>query len=419
MIGGVLDHGRSLDQMRTEAEAGLAPADRARAGHLAAAALRWLRPVDALLAGMMRQPIAARAQVARDALRLAVTEIAALAVPPHAAVDAAVRLTKADRRAAPLANLVNAVARKAADAAPTLLTNADARMTALPDWLLKRLRKAYGGAAADRIGLALLEDAPLDLTARDPASAEDWARRMDGALTPTGSIRLARGGQVTALPGFAEGAWWAQDAASALPARLCRAGPGARVLDLCAAPGGKTMQLAAAGADVTALDLSDDRLNRLRRNLERTGLSATVVAADALEWWPERPFPTVLLDAPCTATGTLRRHPDILHLRREADVARMAALQDRMLDAAWGMVAPGGTLVFCTCSLLPEEGEARARAFLSRTVDAEASPVAPAEVGDPALVTPKGWLRCRPDFWSEIGGMDGFFAARFAKAPGA
>jgi 16S rRNA (cytosine967-C5)-methyltransferase len=415
MLSAVLDDGRSLDAARAAVEPGLDGPDRARAGDLAAAGLRWLAPVDRLLSGLMRQPIASRAHVARDALRLAVVEVGALGGAAHAAVDAAVRLTKEDRRSAPLAGLVNAVARRAAEAAPAALAADEARAEALPPWLIARLRKAYGGQGAAAIVAASLSDPPTDLTARDPATPADWAARLGGRLTPTGSIRLDRRGQISALPGFAEGAWWAQDAAAAIPARLLGPVAGRRVLDLCAAPGGKTLQLAAAGADVTALDVSDDRLNRLRENLSRTGLSARIVTADALDWRPDALFDAVLLDAPCTATGTLRRHPDIAHLRRADDVARMAALQDWLLDAAWAMVAPGGRLVFCTCSLLPEEGEARARAFRARTPDAEPAPVTPEEAGDPALVTPQGWLRCRPDLWAEDGGMDGFFAARFER----
>ena len=265
----------------------------------------------------------------------------------------------------------------------------------------------------DAIAAAQLTDASLDLTVRDPAEAALWAERLGAARTPTGSLRLTRGVQLTALPGYAEGAWWAQDASAAIPARLMGAVAGKRVLDLCAAPGGKTMQLAAQGARVTALDIADARLERLRENLARTGLQAEIVVADALEWRPDAPFDAVLLDAPCTATGTLRRHPDIAHLRRDSDLGPLVALQDRMLDAAWGMVAPGGRLVFCTCSLLPQEGEARARAFRARTPDAAAVPVTAGEVGDAALIGPGGWLRARPDFWPDLGSMDGFFAARF------
>ena len=413
LIAAVLDDGRSLDAAKADAAmAALSGPERARAGDLAAATLRWLKPVDALLATLMRQPIAARAHVARDALRLAAAEVGALGAAPHAAVDAAVRLTKADRRAAPLAGLVNAVARRAAEAAPAHLADPAARAQAAPEWLMRRLRAEYG-AAAEVIAAAQLTDASLDLTVRDPAEAALWAERLGAARTPTGSLRLTRGVQLTALPGYAEGAWWAQDASAAIPARLMGAVAGKRVLDLCAAPGGKTMQLAAQGAQVTALDISEARLARLRENLARTGLEAEIVVADALEWRPDAPFDAVLLDAPCTATGTLRRHPDIAHLRRDSDLGPLVALQDRMLDAAWGMVAPGGRLVFCTCSLLPQEGEARARAFRARTPDAAAVPVTAGEVGDAALIGPGGWLRARPDFWPDLGGMDGFFAARF------
>jgi 16S rRNA (cytosine967-C5)-methyltransferase len=419
IVSGVLDRGRTLDEAKADAGLdALAPSERARAGDLAAATLRWLGPADRLLAGLMERPVAARARVARDALRLAAVETGALGVAPHAAVDAAVRLTKADAKAAPLSGLVNAVARRAAAAAPGAFAAPGARAEALPRWLADRLARAWGAEAARAMAAAQLAEPPLDLTLRDPTGASDWAARLGAGVLPTGSLRLRRPPQITAAPGFAEGAWWAQDAAAALPARLLGAGPGTDAIDLCAAPGGKTMQLAAAGARVTAVDQSETRLGRLRRNLGRTGLAATVVRADAAAWRPPAPAPAVLLDAPCSATGTVRRHPDLPHRRGPGDVAALVALQDRLLEAAWEMVAPGGLLVFCTCSLLPEEGEARVAAFLSRRPDAARVPVTAAEAGGPAFVTADGDLRTRPDLWADRGGIDGFFAARLRRAGG-
>jgi 16S rRNA (cytosine967-C5)-methyltransferase len=416
LVGAVLDAGRSLDAAKGDAAiTALAPSERARAGDLAAATLRWLAPTDALLGGLMTRPPTAAAQVARDALRVATVEVGVLDAPPHAAVDAAVRLAKGDARSAPLAGMVNAVARKAAEAAPAALSTPQARLAATPAWLRRRLKKAWGARRAERICDAQLFDAPLDLTLRDPAAAARWADALGAEVTPAGGLRLYDSRQISAAPGYAEGAWWVQDAAAALPARLLGDVAGLRILDICAAPGGKTLQLAAAGAHVTALDASAARLERLSENLDRTGLGADIVCADALDWRPSVAFDAVLLDAPCSATGTLRRHPDIAHLRRDGDIAQSAALQDRLLDAAWALVAPGGRLVFCTCSALPEEGEARARAFLSRTPDARPVPADPSAVGDPALLDAQGRLRTLPHQWD--GGLDGFFAARFDRAP--
>lgn len=406
MVAAVLDGGRSLDSAKADARhTALTGPERARAGDLAHAVLRWLLPIDARLAPMMRRAPDRRATVARDALRLAVAEVAVLGTPPHAAVDAAVRLAKADRPSAALAGLVNAVARRAVgDTRPLVAAET------LPPWLAAHLAEAWDLSA---LSAALCRDAALDLSVRHPAEASAWAERLGGRMTPTGSVRLDAAGQLTILPGYTDGAWWVQDAAAALPARLLQVAPGEAVIDLCAAPGGKTLQLAAAGGSVTAVDADDRRLDLLQENLARTGLSATVVTADVLDWRPAALAPAVLLDAPCSATGTIRRHPDLVHLRRAADIGALIALQDRMLDAAWAMVERGGRLVYCTCSLLPEEGEVRAAAFLRRHDDARRRPVTGDEVGDPTLIDADGDLRTRPDMWPD--GLDGFFAARFTK----
>ncbi len=239
------------------------------------------------------------------------------------------------------------------------------------------------------------------------------AQELDARALPTGSLRLPGRPQLTALPGFSAGAWWVQDAAAALPARLVPSPEGKRVLDLCAAPGGKTMQLAAAGARVTALDASAPRMGRLRENLGRTGLEAETVVADALHWQAEAPFDAVLLDAPCTATGTIRRHPELPYRADGRGLPALVELQRRLLDRAWGCVAPGGVLMFCTCSLFKAEGEAQAAEFAARAAGAVAMPVGADEV--PAEFVSGGWLRTRPDQWVDRGGVDGFFAARFRR----
>ena len=408
LLAGVLGGGESLaDQIAAgRALAGLPPAERARAQALATQTLRHLGRIDAVLAAFLDKPPAAPA---RNALRLAVAETRLDGVPAHAAVDAAVRLTRRNPKTRQLAGLVNAVGRRLGERGAELWEAA--REAELPAWIARPLRRAHGAGALRAIEAAHhAGPPPLDLTLRDPARAADWAGHLGAELLPTGSLRLRGRVQVSALPGYESGEWWVQDAAAALPARLLGPVAGLRVLDLCAAPGGKTLQLAAAGAKVTALDLSEARLGRLRENLLRTGLSAEVVAADALHWAPEAPFDAILLDAPCSATGTIRRHPDLPYLRGAADMAALAGLQAALLARAFGWLAPGGRLVYCVCSLLPAEGEEQIARFLAETPGARRA--APPELGlDPGWITAEGALRTRPDFWPERGGMDGFFAA--------
>lgn len=348
-------------------------------------------------------------------------QILYLNVQDHAAVDLAVRLAKGDGRMRHLAGLVNAVLRRVSREKAAIRAEGDADPLGLntPAWLAARWSAAYGAPAARGIAEAHARGAPLDLTV--PADAEIWAERLGARLLPTGgSLRLddART-PVPQLPGFAEGAWWVQDAAAALPARLLGVRPGERVADLCAAPGGKTAQLAAAGAQVLAVDRSAARLRRLEENLGRLKLSAETLAADALALPDEAAYDAVLLDAPCTATGTIRRHPDVGWTKREGDLARLTALQARLLDKAAGLLRPGGRLVYCTCSLEPEEGEAQAEAFLARHPDFRREPVAPGEVGGEAgFVTARGELRTLPCHWpagEDRGGLDGFFAVRLRR----
>lgn len=333
-------------------------------------------------------------------------------VPPHAAVDAAVRLASASGKGKPLSGLVNAVARRVSEAEAAWDETPEAP---LPDWIDRPLISAWGRDTVDRITAAARQTPPLDLTPRATAAGGALAQDLGATLLPTGSLRLNSPAQVSSLHGYDAGAWWVQDAAAALPVRLLPDVRGRRVLDLCAAPGGKTLQLAAAGGDVTALDVSEARLARLRANLERTGLPADVVAADALSWQPAVAYDAIVLDAPCSATGTLRRHPDIAFLPR--DLAPFTALQARLLERAWTWLAPGGCLVFCTCSLFPEEGEDQIARFLSAHQDARIVPADAARLGaDPSWIDRAGALRLRPDFWPGSGGMDGFYAGCITRA---
>ncbi|SIO51275.1 16S rRNA (cytosine967-C5)-methyltransferase [Rhodovulum sp. ES.010] len=387
----------------------LEPAEAARARRLALATLRHLGRADAVLKPHLRKP---PPPAIRAILRLATVEMLEAGAAAHGAVDAAVGLARANGRTRAYAGLVNAVLRKVAATPPE--TWAALPPQRLPGWLRGRLDSAWGRAAVTGIEAAHAAGAPLDLTPKDGEAAA-LAARLGGAVLPTGSVRLTGRAQVSALAGYAEGAWWVQDAAAALPAKLLAPRPGARVVDLCAAPGGKTMQLAASGAAVTAVDLSEARMARVEENLARTQLAADLVVADALSWAPDRPADAVLLDAPCSATGTVRRHPDLPFAKDAASIRPLFALQAALIDRAVGMLAPGGRLVYCTCSLLPEEGEAQVAAALDRHPDLLPMP-AEAPWIEPAWQTAHGALRLRPDFWPERGGMDGFYIACLGKS---
>jgi 16S rRNA (cytosine967-C5)-methyltransferase len=401
----------------TRAE-GLSPADAALARAIAVATFRRYGTIRAALAARLERGLPVAKPQLTALLATATAQILDLAIPDHAAVDLAVRLAKADNRTAHLTGLVNAVLRRIARERAAILAEADPLAVNTPDWLARRWIATYGPEGAAAIARAHLTGAAIDLTPRDDAA--DWAGRLGAVRLPTGSLRLPDGGAaIPDLPGFPEGAWWVQDAAAALPARLLAAGPGARVLDLCAAPGGKTMQLAAAGARVTAVDRSAPRLERLRENVARLGLDVAVTVADALDLKPED-HDAVLLDAPCSATGTIRRHPDVAWTKAEGDIARLGALQAKLLDHAAGLVRPDGLLVYCTCSLEPEEGEAQVAAFLARDARFVRVPVRPEEVGGAAeLIDRNGDLRTMPSHLPEVpgvrGGLDGFFASRLRR----
>lgn len=398
LLCAVLDRHRTLDEA-LDAAAG-EPRDRAAAHRLAAAVLRRLGSLDAVL-----EPFLTRAPPdgVRHILRMGAAGLLLLGTPPHAAVGTAVDLARA-RRFNPFAGLVNAVLRRVGDAGPAALEALDGPRLDTPPWLW-----ASWGPDARAIAEAHAREAPLDLTLRPGAPPPPGA-----TLLETGTARLPAGTRVADLPGYAEGAFWVQDAAAALPARLLAPRPGERVADLCAAPGGKTAQLAAAGARVTAVERDPARLRRLHDNLARLQLDVEVVQADAATWPAPEPFDAVLLDAPCSATGTIRRHPDALRLKRARDLVELTAGQDRLLESAAAMLRPGGRLIYAVCSLQPEEGAARLRGV--ERLGLRTDPIAPGELpGLDHARTPEGWLRTHPGLWPEAGGMDGFFVARLVR----
>ncbi len=423
LLRSVLDQGRAFDDaLHTLPNlAELEPRDRAFARKLAATVLRRLLQIDALIDHCLDRPGALRPAALRHDLRLAVGQMLFLDTPPHAAVDSAIRLIEQDKRLRGAKGFANAVLRRLSREGAGLTAQQDAALLCMPDWLKTRLIGQFGEKTTRDIGTAHLNDPPLDLTPRDPGQAEALAATLSAALLPTGSLRLSDYEAVPSLPGFDEGAWWVQDAAAALPVRLLGDVAGKAVIDLCAAPGGKTAQLCAAGAEVTAVDRSASRLDMVQQNLDRLDLTATLIAADGTDWRPARPVDAVLLDAPCTASGTLRRHPDIAHLKGNDDLAGLVPLQAALLDAAVTMLKPGGVLVYATCSLLPEEGERQIEAALTRHSALRCAPLSAADCpGLPDAITDDGFLRTRPDMLpggrGEKGGIDGFFAARLFMA---
>ena len=411
MLQDVVRRKRPLDLVMaaTSPFARLDGRDRAFAHNLAATALRRLGQIDALIATCLETPLAANARVTQDILRLGAAQLLFTGTADHAAVATAVDLTRA-RGQARMAKLVNAVLRRLQREGAAMVARQDAVQLNTPDWLWQSWQDAFGDTACRAIAQAHLHPAPLDLTVKD--DPDGWAARLQGRAQGGMTVRLDDPGPVRDLPGYADGAWWVQDRAAALPAAMLGEVGGQDILDLCAAPGGKTAQLCAAGARVTALDRSDKRLAVLTENLTRLGLAAETVTADATQWTPGRQFDGILLDAPCSATGTIRRHPDLPHLKGPGDVAKLVALQETLLARAADWLRPSGRLIFATCSLQPEEGPDRITAFLANRDDFEAVPATVGESGITAeMVTPEGWLRCLPSMEAETGGMDGFFAA--------
>lgn len=423
ILEGVLRRNRSLDDQLDgggahPALASLPERDRALTRRLVATVLRRLGTLRHLLGRYLERGIPADSPRVETSLLLGAVQILWLDVPDHAAVDLSVRLVQTDRRAARYAGLVNAVLRRIAKNAAHELRNTDTVVLDTPDWLMARWQRAYGVDLARAIATANGQEPALDMSVKsDP---QHWAEALGGMVLPTGTVRAIVHGPVSRLPGYGEGAWWVQDAAAALPAQLLGDVRDKRIADLCAAPGGKTAQLAAAGAHVTAVDRSAPRLERLKQNLARLGLSANTVVADVTEWQSE-PFDAVLLDAPCSATGTIRRHPDIPWLKRESDIATLAGLQRRLLDRAIELTKPGGLIVYCTCSLEPEEGVDQIAELLARDSRVRRRPVVASEVhGLAELLTVDGDLRtlpCQlPDSNPQMGGLDGFYACRIERA---
>lgn len=386
---------------------GLPPRDRAFARALTMATLRHLGTLERVLEPRLQRPPPERV---KTLLRLGATQLFWLDVPDHAAVSTTVALADRNPATRKFKGLINAVLRGLQrDGRPV-----DDPETLAPAWLMARWQAAFGPEQARAVAAAIAEEPATDLSIKDPADAAALAEALEGDILPGGSIRTRKRGDLADWPAFAEGRWWVQDAGAAIPARLLAVKAGETAVDLCAAPGGKTLQLAAAGATVVAIDRSADRLRRVSENLTRLQLTAEVVAADAGAWNDGRAFDAVLLDAPCSATGTFRRHPDVLWAAAPGDVASLAAVQTRLLDAAAGRVKPGGRLVYCVCSLEPEEGEGQVRGFLARHPEFSLAPVSPGEGGAPAAsVSPEGWLRILPHHLE--GGIDGFFAARMVR----
>jgi len=420
ILDGVLRRRTALDELLSGKNAhpglaGLAERDRALMRRLVATVLRRLGTLRHLVGGFLEKGFPSDAPRVETILLLGAAQILWLEVPDHAAVDLSVRLAQADRRAARYAGLVNAVLRKVTQSAATKSVDGSSRDT--PEWLLKRWKQAYGPDTARAIATANGHEPALDLTVKQ--DAEYWAERLRGRVLPTGTVRTLAHGAISLLPGFSEGAWWVQDAAAALPVRLLGDVQGKRIAELCAAPGGKTAQLALAGAKVSAIDRSPARLNRMRENLVRLSLNAETVVADALDW-KGGPFDGLLLDAPCSATGTIRRHPDIPWLKNEADLPVLTSLQQRLIDRAIELTRPGGTFVYCVCSLEPEEGQNHIEMLLARDPRVMRSPISAQEVfGHAEFITTDGDLRTLPqqlpDPDPRWAGLDGFYAARLTR----
>jgi 16S rRNA (cytosine967-C5)-methyltransferase len=424
IVDGVLRRRRSLDTLldgagaQSTGLAALPERDRALTRALAATVLRRLGTLRHIISLFLERGLPAQAPLVETALLLGAAQILFLQIPDHAAVDLSVRLARADRQAMHFTGLVNAVLRRVAREGAERLAALDPVVLDTPGWLLTRWIETYGEPTARTIAAANSKEPALDLTVKSDPQA--WAAQLNGRVLPTGTVRTNTHGAVTSLPGFAEGAWWVQDAAAALPVRLFGDLAGRRVADLCAAPGAKTAQLAAAGALVTAVDRSEARLDRVRENLARLSLKADFVCADVAKWGTEQTFDAVLLDAPCSSTGTIRRHPDVPWLKRAADVAVLSRVQARLIERALALTKSGGTLIYCTCSLEPDENENVVAALLARPDGVRRAPIAASEVFDRAeFISQVGDLRtlpCHlPDPDSHFAGLDGFYAARLEK----
>lgn len=411
----VLYKRRSLDDAFgvTPAFADLLGADRGYAAFIVRTCLKRLGQIDALIIHCMPDPLPRKARPVYDVLRVGIAQLLFSVTAEHAAVSTTVDLCRAVGQE-PFAKLTNAVMRRLQREGIALVAAQDAARLNTPDWLWQSWSDAYGNETAAAIAEAHMATPPIDLTVKSDSAG--WAEKLGGQIILDGTVRLLDADDVTTLPGFNDGAWWVQDTAARLAVSLLGNVNGKRVYDLCAAPGGKTLELLNAGAVVTALDISERRMQRVRENLERTGLSAELVVEDAKTWQPDQLADIVLLDAPCSSTGTLRRHPDVAHLKTPDDIAKLAVVQGDLLDTAAKLVTPGGILLYVTCSLQPEEGPRAVRKFLTRNTRFTRTPVTAADLaGLPEAINADGDLRTLPCLLAEQGGMDGFFAARLQR----
>lgn len=424
LVAAVLRDGRALDDAIGKAHGlpqfkELEPRDRALARMIATTVLRRQGQLEAVVSTFIDKPLPDKRGNLTPILLTAAAQLLFLESAPHAVINIAVEQCRHDGGARRFGKLANAVLRRTSERGREIIAaQIDGARLNIPDWLWQRWVSAYGEATALQIAAASLEQAPLDISVKDDPTG--WAERLGATVLPTGSLRMAAEGRIEDLPGYLEGGWWVQDAAAALPAKLLGNVTGKRVADLCAAPGGKTASLAARGAIVTAVDQSSERLSRLSANLARLHLAADVIAADATTWAPAEPLDAVLLDAPCSATGTIRRHPDILRLKRSTDMAKLVPLQERLLSHAVTLVKVGGTIVFCTCSLEPEEGVEQVERLLALNANVRREPIKAEEIGgDASWITQAGDLRTLPfhaaGAVSGLSGLDGFYAARLVR----
>lgn len=431
VLGRVLCQKQRLDAAFAACPLDKLPArDRAFVRLLTTTTLRHLGLIDRVVKACLKRPLSERQIEVKNILRLATAQLLYLDTPPHAAVSTALDLATGPRNR-PFKGLINALLRRICREGQSLRAQEDPEIRSVPPWFWTRLRARYGENSARACIQSWLREPPLDLSIKsDP---EKWAGRLGGQLLPNGTLRLPPGsGDPALLDGYAEGAWWVQDTAARFPALLLGTVAGLRVADLCAAPGGKTAVLIQAGASVLAVDLSSRRLDRLRENMARLGYqdACTPCLSDLCDWatTDNTDYDAILLDAPCSATGTLRRHPELIRIRTAGTIDTLITVQNRLLEAAWTRLKPGGTLVFSTCSLEQEEGEDQIKTFLANhPKDAVRLPLSPQELTERAgatadkcdafapLITPEGDLRCLPCHWSDLGGMDGFFASRLQK----
>lgn len=423
LLAAVLQERRALDEAldhisAEERFAGLEARDRAFARVIVMTALRRLGQLRAIIAKFIEKPLPAKRGSIDEILLSAATQLVFLKTPPHAVINLAVHQVQGDPVARRFSRLANAVLRRISEQGETLAAAQDEARLNTPDWLWQRWASAYGPDEAYRIAAQHLVEPPLDITVKSDAAG--WAKRLGGVVLPTGSVRVAAKGRIEELDGFSDGEWWVQDAAASLPAQLVGDIRGKRAADLCAAPGGKTAQLAQTGAKVWAVDTSVKRLERLAANMARLKLHAEVVTADATNWAPPEPLDVILLDAPCSATGTIRRHPDIPYLKNLLDVGELADLQRKLLWHALEILRPGGTLIYCTCSLEPAEGPQQIANLLAERRDVTLVPVRSDEIaGRSEWIDDAGALRTLPHFLQlsdpDLSGMDGFYAARLVK----